>query len=106
MASITLEVEEAAIDLGATRWQAVRMVLIPALWPSVVAAGLLTFAFSFDDFVLSFFNHRRGSAAAAGTDLVRDPVWRDADHQRDRDPDDGCLAHHDRLGGGAAAAVR
>jgi spermidine/putrescine transport system permease protein len=55
MASITLEVEEAAMDLGATRWQAVRMVLVPALWPSVVAAGLLTFAFSFDDFVLSFF---------------------------------------------------
>ena len=55
MAAITLEVEEAAMDLGATRWQAVRMVLVPALWPSVVAAGLLTFAFSFDDFVLSFF---------------------------------------------------
>ena len=55
MAAITLEVEEAAMDLGATRWQAVRMVLVPALWPSVVAAGLLTFAFSFDDFVLSVF---------------------------------------------------
>ena len=55
MAAISQEVEEAAMDLGATRWQSVRLVLIPALWPSVVAAGLLTFAFSFDDFVLSFF---------------------------------------------------
>jgi spermidine/putrescine transport system permease protein len=55
LASISQEVEEAAMDLGATRWQAVRLVLIPALWPAVLAAGLLVFAFSFDDFVLSFF---------------------------------------------------
>jgi spermidine/putrescine transport system permease protein/putrescine transport system permease protein len=55
MISISDEVEEAAMDLGATRWQSVRLVLFPALWPSVLAAGLLVFAFSFDDFVLSFF---------------------------------------------------
>ncbi|HEY8000388.1 MAG: ABC transporter permease [Vicinamibacteria bacterium] len=55
MAAISQEVEEAAMDLGATRWQSVRLVLVPALWPSVVAAALLVFAFSFDDFVLSFF---------------------------------------------------
>jgi spermidine/putrescine transport system permease protein len=55
MAAISEEVEQAAMDLGATRWQAVRLVLVPALWPSVLAAGLLVFAFSFDDFVLSFF---------------------------------------------------
>ena len=28
---------------------------MPALWPAIVAAGLLVFALSFDDFVLSFF---------------------------------------------------
>lgn len=55
LVSISKEVEEAAMDLGASRWQSVRMVLLPALWPSVVAAGLLVFVFSFDDFVLSFF---------------------------------------------------
>ncbi len=55
MAAISDEVEEAAMDLGATRWQSVRLVLVPALWPSILAAGLLVFAFSFDDFVLSFF---------------------------------------------------
>ena len=43
------------MDLGATRWQSVRLVLLPALWPAIVAAGLLVFALSFDDFVLSFF---------------------------------------------------
>lgn len=55
LASMGDEVEQAAMDLGATRFQAVRLVLIPELWPAVVAAGLLTFALSFDDFVLSFF---------------------------------------------------
>ena len=43
------------MDLGATRWQTFRLVTLPALWPAVVAAGLLVFALSFDDFVLSFF---------------------------------------------------
>lgn len=55
LASMGDEVEQAAMDLGATRWQAVRLVLLPELWPAIVAAGLLTFALSFDDFVLSFF---------------------------------------------------
>jgi spermidine/putrescine transport system permease protein len=55
LAALSLEVEEAAMDLGATRWQTLRLVTLPALWPAVLAAGLLVFALSFDDFVLSFF---------------------------------------------------
>lgn len=55
LASMGDEVEQAAMDLGATRLQAVRLVLLPELWPAIVAAGLLVFALSFDDFVLSFF---------------------------------------------------
>jgi spermidine/putrescine transport system permease protein len=55
LATMGTEAEEAAMDLGATRWGAVRMVLLPGLWPAIVAAGLLVFALSFDDFVLSFF---------------------------------------------------
>ena len=55
LASMGDEVEQAAMDLGATRFQSVRLVLLPGLWPAVVAAGLLVFALSFDDFVLSFF---------------------------------------------------
>lgn len=55
LASMGDEVEQAAMDLGATRFQAVRLVLVPELWPAIVAAGLLVFALSFDDFVLSFF---------------------------------------------------
>jgi spermidine/putrescine transport system permease protein len=55
LATLGHELEEAALDLGATPWQAVRLVTLPALWPAVLAAAMLVFALSFDDFVLSFF---------------------------------------------------
>lgn len=55
LAGLGREVEEAAMDLGATRLQTLRLVVLPGLWPAIVAAGLLIFALSFDDFVLSFF---------------------------------------------------
>ncbi|MGW8954791.1 ABC transporter permease [Streptomyces sp. NPDC055709] len=53
--SLNPEMEEAAMDLGATRWQAVRLVTLPALAPVVLAAGILVFALVFDDFVLAAF---------------------------------------------------
>ncbi len=55
LAALNREVEEAALDLGATRLQTLRLVVLPELWPAILAAGLLVFALSFDDFVLSFF---------------------------------------------------
>jgi spermidine/putrescine transport system permease protein len=55
LSALNPEVEQAAMDLGATRWQTFRLVVLPALWPAVLAAGLLVFALSFDDFVLSYF---------------------------------------------------
>jgi spermidine/putrescine transport system permease protein/putrescine transport system permease protein len=55
LAALGQEVEHAALDLGATRWQTFRLVTLPELWPAILAAGLLVFALSFDDFVLSFF---------------------------------------------------
>jgi spermidine/putrescine transport system permease protein len=55
MAALGPEIENAALDLGATRWQTFRLVTLPELWPAILAAGLLVFALSFDDFVLSFF---------------------------------------------------
>jgi ABC-type spermidine/putrescine transport system permease subunit II len=55
LAGLNREVEEAAMDLGATRLQTLRLITLPALWPAIVAAALLVFALSFDDFVLSFF---------------------------------------------------
>jgi len=55
LASLHPEVEQAAMDLGASRIQTVWLVVLPALWPAILASALLTFALSFDDFVLSFF---------------------------------------------------
>jgi spermidine/putrescine transport system permease protein len=48
--------EEAARDLGANAFQTFRLVTLPLIMPGVVAAGLLAFALSIDDFVVSNFN--------------------------------------------------
>ncbi|MDA0202408.1 MAG: ABC transporter permease [Actinomycetota bacterium] len=53
--SIGFQFEEAARDLGATRLQALRMVLLPQLGPAIFAALMVTFATSIDDFVISSF---------------------------------------------------
>jgi putative spermidine/putrescine transport system permease protein len=42
--------EEAAYDLGATRWQAIRLVVIPILAPGIVAVALFGFTLSYDEF--------------------------------------------------------
>jgi spermidine/putrescine transport system permease protein len=55
LSALNREVEEAALDLGATRLQTVRLVVLPALWPAIIASALLIFALSFDDFVIAFF---------------------------------------------------
>ena len=55
LAALNPEVENAALDLGATRLGTLRLVTLPELWPAIVAAALLVFALSFDDFVISFF---------------------------------------------------
>jgi len=48
--------EEAAADLGATPFESFRYVTLPLLAPGVMAAALLAFALSIDDFVISNFN--------------------------------------------------
>jgi spermidine/putrescine transport system permease protein len=45
--------EEAASDLGANRWQVFRHVTIPLLMPAILAAALLCFTVSFDDYVIT-----------------------------------------------------
>jgi spermidine/putrescine transport system permease protein len=49
-------IEEAAMDLGANEWTTFRKVTLPVIAPGVAAAGLLAFALSFDDFVITNFN--------------------------------------------------
>jgi spermidine/putrescine transport system permease protein len=55
LVSIGAEFETAAQDLGATRLQAIRTVLLPMLVPAIFAASMITFAGSLDDFVVSNF---------------------------------------------------
>ncbi|MGH9666513.1 MAG: ABC transporter permease [Bryobacteraceae bacterium] len=45
--------EEAALDLGATEWQAFARVTLPTILPGVAAAALLVFTVSFDDYVIT-----------------------------------------------------
>ena len=45
--------EEAAMDLGATEFQAFRLVTLPAILPGVIAAALLAFTVSIDDYVIT-----------------------------------------------------
>jgi spermidine/putrescine transport system permease protein len=48
--------EEAAMDLGANEWTTFRKVTLPLIAPGILAAGLLAFALSVDDFVITNFN--------------------------------------------------
>ena len=47
--------EEAALDLGASKWQVFRDVILPQILPAILSGVLLAFAMSFDD--LAFFTH-------------------------------------------------
>jgi spermidine/putrescine transport system permease protein len=51
--TVDATLEEAALDLGANEWQAFRYVTLPAILPGVIAAALLAFTVSFDDYVIT-----------------------------------------------------
>ncbi|NLC05039.1 MAG: ABC transporter permease [Erysipelothrix sp.] len=46
---------DAAMDLGATPFQALTKVMLPQITPSIISAALIAFTMSFDDFVISYF---------------------------------------------------
>jgi len=48
--------EEAAMDLGANEWATFQKVTLPLIAPAILAALLLCFAISIDDFVVTYFN--------------------------------------------------
>jgi len=52
---LDLHIEEAAMDLGANQWTTLRKVTLPLIAPGVLAAALLAFAISLDDFVITNF---------------------------------------------------
>jgi len=47
--------EEAAADLGASPLKVFRRVTLPQIWPILVGASCLSFALSFDEFIITFF---------------------------------------------------
>lgn len=53
--SLDPSIANAAMDLGATPFQALTKVVIPMIKPGIVAGVLLAFTMSFDDFVISYF---------------------------------------------------
>ena len=55
LAGLDRQLEEAAMDLGARPLAAFRRVTLPLLAPGLLAAALLSFSLSFDDFVVSSF---------------------------------------------------
>ncbi len=46
---------EASLDLGATRYETYKRIVLPIMRPSIITAGLLAFIASFDDFLISFY---------------------------------------------------
>jgi putative spermidine/putrescine transport system permease protein len=60
-------IEEASMDLGASRWTTFRLVTFPFLRTALLAGGLLAFALSFDEIIVTTFT------AGAGIDTL--PLW-------------------------------
>jgi spermidine/putrescine transport system permease protein len=47
---------EASIDLGATRFTTLRRILLPVIFPGIVAGAMVAFTLSFDEFIIAYFN--------------------------------------------------
>ena len=64
---ISTSFEEASADLGAHTWQTFRYVTLPNMRTALVAGGLLAFALSFDEIIVTRFT--------AGADIETLPIW-------------------------------
>ena len=53
--SLDPNLADAAMDLGATPWQALTKVIVPQIAPGVLTGALIAFTMSFDDFIISYF---------------------------------------------------
>ena len=57
LAGLDPRLEQAAMDLYANEWQTFWRVTFPLVFPGILAAALLSFSLSFDDFIITNFNH-------------------------------------------------
>jgi spermidine/putrescine transport system permease protein len=62
LAGFDRALEEAAMDLGANRWQTFYTVTLPLIFPAVLSAALLVFTISLDDYVITSFVAGPGAA--------------------------------------------
>ncbi len=53
--SLDPNLADAAMDLGATPWQALTKVIVPQIAPGIVSGALIAFTMSIDDFIISYF---------------------------------------------------
>ena len=63
---------EAALDLGATPWQALRKVLIPEIKPGMISGFILAFTLSIDDFAVTIFTIGTGGLETLSTYIYAD----------------------------------
>jgi len=56
LSGLDTQLEEAAMDLYASEWQTFRRITFPLIFPGILAAALLSFSLSFDDFIITNFN--------------------------------------------------
>ena len=53
--SLDKSLEEAALDLGETRWSTFRLIILPLVMPGILASFLICFTISFDEFIIANF---------------------------------------------------
>ncbi|AUH34685.1 ABC transporter permease [Paracoccus tegillarcae] len=53
--SLDPSLEEAAFDLGESRWGAFRLITLPLVMPGIISALLISFTISLDEFIIAFF---------------------------------------------------
>jgi multiple sugar transport system permease protein len=58
---VPVELEEAAMVDGCSRWQTLRLILVPVLRPGILAASTLAFIALWNDFILAMFNTGRNT---------------------------------------------
>ena len=63
---------EAALDLGATPFQALRKVMMPELWPGMLSGFILSVTLSIDDFGVTFFTKGSGGLDTLSTFIYAD----------------------------------
>jgi spermidine/putrescine transport system permease protein len=54
-ANLDASLEEAAVDLGESRWSSFRLVTLPLVMPGIISSLLIAFTISLDEFIIAFF---------------------------------------------------